>query len=78
MSSKMGIFDLPEEPVNRIVVNQAECLLCRDIIESKHVHDWVQCKCGALFVDGGKEYLRRGYRDESEWKERSIWEPVDG
>jgi len=23
-------------------------------------HDFVRCKCGAIFVDGGSDYFRRG------------------
>jgi hypothetical protein len=37
---------------------------CGDIIVSKHVHDFVQCRCSAIFVDGGMQYLRRGGEDE--------------
>ena len=37
-----------------------QCNKCKDIIESKHVHDFVECKCGAIFVDGGDEYTRMG------------------
>jgi len=44
----------------KIKRNKAKCLKCGDIIESKHVHDFVTCKCGEIFVDGGKDYLRRG------------------
>ena len=40
--------------------NALKCLKCGDVIESKSVHDWVQCSCGACFVDGGKEYCRIG------------------
>ena len=43
----------------RVLVNKAQCKLCGDIIESKHVHDYVGCKCGEIAVDGGKDYLRR-------------------
>lgn len=43
-----------------IRINKAQCSKCKDIIESKHVHDFRFCKCEAIFVDGGKEYLRRG------------------
>lgn len=43
-----------------ILKNAAKCLACEDVIESKSVHDFVQCSCGAIFVDGGKSYLRRG------------------
>lgn len=36
------------------------CLECGDIIESKHRHDFVQCKCGKSFLDGGEDYFRAG------------------
>ena len=45
----------------KIIKNAAQCRLCGDVIESKTVHDYVACKCGAIFVDGGKQYLRRGF-----------------
>lgn len=44
-----------------IIENKARCKKCGDIIESKHVHDYVKCKCGAIAVDGGHYYLRRSY-----------------
>ena len=47
-----------------IKVNKIQCLKCRDIIESKTRHDWAECSCGAVFVDGGKDYLRRGGNPE--------------
>jgi hypothetical protein len=37
----------------------AKCKKCRDVIESKYRHDFVSCKCGAISVDGGKDYFRR-------------------
>ena len=43
----------------KIYVNRAKCLKCNDIIESKHRHDYVSCKCGACSVDGGHDYLKR-------------------
>lgn len=45
----------------RIIKNAARCKKCGDVIESKHRHDFVGCKCGAIAVDGGREYLRRLY-----------------
>ena len=42
-----------------IIRNRAKCNLCNEIIESEFRHDYVQCKCGAIAVDGGKAYLRR-------------------
>jgi len=44
----------------KILRNAAKCKKCGDIIESRSVHDWVSCSCGAIFVDGGHQYLRRG------------------
>jgi hypothetical protein len=46
-----------------ILVNKAKCKLCGDEIVSRHRWDWVKCKCGEIFVDGGQEYLRRGAGD---------------
>lgn len=43
----------------KIITNKAKCKKCGDIIESKYTHNFVTCKCGALSVDGGKDYLRR-------------------
>jgi len=45
--------------------NKAQCKLCKDIIESKYTHDFVRCKCGAIFVDGGHDYWRRGGEREN-------------
>ena len=42
-----------------IVKNAARCKKCGCEIESKHVHDYRSCDCGAIAVDGGKYYLRR-------------------
>jgi hypothetical protein len=46
-----------------IIRNSARCLRCGDEIESKHVHDFVSCSCGAIAVDGGKEYFKRSAED---------------
>ena len=50
--------------MSKIIKNAIQCKLCGEVIESKHVHDFVQCKCGACAVDGGHEYLRRCFRDK--------------
>jgi hypothetical protein len=42
-----------------IIRNAVKCLLCGDVIESKHCHDFVRCTCDNVAVDGGKDYLRR-------------------
>lgn len=46
-----------------VVTNKAQCRNCGDIIESTHVHDFRPCKCGGISVDGGKEYLKRCFKD---------------
>ena len=43
-----------------VVINKCQCRLCGDTIESKHRHDFVQCRCGSIFTDGGTDYIRRG------------------
>ncbi len=45
--------------MRKIIVNRARCNKCGDVIESKHRHNFVWCKCGAIAVDGGKDYLKR-------------------
>jgi hypothetical protein len=41
--------------------NRIRCKHCDDVIESLSVHDFKRCKCGSVFVDGGREYGRRGW-----------------
>jgi hypothetical protein len=42
--------------------NIAKCRVCKNVIESKSVHDFVTCSCGAISVDGGHDYIKRsGY-----------------
>ena len=36
------------------------CTLCGDEIYSNSRHDFVSCKCGDAFVDGGFDYMRCG------------------
>jgi hypothetical protein len=42
-----------------ILSNQALCLKCGDMPYSTHRHDFKECKCGSIAVDGGMSYLRR-------------------
>lgn len=46
------------------MVNKVRCLHCNDVIESKHGHDFKFCSCKHVFVDGGKNYKRRGWSSE--------------
>lgn len=43
---------------SKTVGAKVKCLLCEQILQSKHRHDYVMCKCGNLSVDGGSDYLK--------------------
>lgn len=59
----------------KILRNMIKCKKCGEIIESKSVHDFNWCKCGTVFVDGGHEYLRRGFKDSpDDYEELSEYE----
>lgn len=55
-SEKTKAKDLSDK---KILVNKIHCKKCKDIIESKYVHDFKWCVCRNIAVDGGLEYLRR-------------------
>lgn len=54
-----------------IIRNSAKCLECNIEIESRHRHDYVNCPCGAIAVDGGKDYLKRSFMPGSKWEDTS-------
>lgn len=59
-----------------ILVNKIKCKKCGDVIESKSVHDFKSCKCGAVAVDGGHCYLRRcGSRED--WEDLSVMDETE-
>lgn len=68
--------------MSRIIHNRARCKLCGDIIESTHRHDFVTCSCGNVSVDGGHDYIRRGWMgDRATWEnmnevEKYHWSPA--
>ena len=66
--SKLLLKDEDEEhSMNKIITNKIKCNKCGDIIESFSVHDFKFCKCGAVAVDGGHDYLKRcGNREDRE------------
>ncbi len=45
----------------RYELNAVQCLLCFDVIESEHIHDFKWCQCGNVAVDGGPFYLKRSF-----------------
>ena len=61
-----------------ILRNRAKCLLCGEIVESTSTHDYRRCRCGALAVDGGHDYIRRSYQEECCFEELSeVYEEVN-
>ena len=57
----------------KIVSNKAYCKRCKTEIESVHRHDFVSCQCGSIAVDGGKDYLRRSYKDKDDYEDRTVY-----
>lgn len=58
--------------------NRARCLICGDIITSKHTHDFQTCSCGNLSVDGGPDYRRRCFKQGMDSWEEVPDEPGEG
>lgn len=49
--------------LKRIKRNAAQCKVCGEVVESKWRNNHVTCSCGNLSVDGGHDYIRRGFRN---------------
>ena len=60
----------------KIIKNIIKCNFCNDVIESKHRHDFVSCKCGRVSVDGGKDYFKRSFKEPTDYEEMSISEDI--
>jgi len=60
--------------MEKVKRNRAQCLKCKDIIESKSEYDFVKCSCGEIFVDGGLIYARRGCTNWKNFKEMIEYE----
>ena len=41
-------------------MSKGVCYECLGMMESKHRHDFVKCRCGKSFLDGGDDYFRAG------------------
>lgn len=60
MTGLVSAMSRSDRMYTRILRNALKCCRCFEVIESGHVHDFRYCKCKSWFVDGGKEYIRRG------------------
>ena len=64
----------------KLIKNKWKCLYCGDVIESKHQHHFISCKCGKMSIDGGTSYIRLVgdldmIQDKGEYIE--VWEDGD-
>ena len=57
--------------MRKIIKNAIRCKHCGDVIESTHRHDFKECSCERVFVDGGLDYLRRGFVENDDYVELS-------
>lgn len=57
----------------QMVCNRAMCLKCKDVITSRHRHDFVTCGCGNLSLDGGNDYRRTLYENWTMVSDMSIY-----
>ncbi len=55
-----------------ILRNSIICNNCKDVIESKHRHDFVYCQCGKVSVDGGHDYRQISFDVRSNVIDNSI------
>ena len=53
-----------------IIQNEVKCVMCEEILFSRHRHDYKTCSCGEVSVDGGMAYIRRR---GSLFEERSLF-----
>lgn len=49
----------------KIIENKVQCRICKDVVISRSRRDLQACKCGAILIEGGLDYLRRGGRIEN-------------
>lgn len=63
--------------MRKVLVNKVRCKKCRDIIESKHRHDFTLCKCKAIFIDGGIDFQRYGWGLDRPGEELPLDEYID-
>ena len=52
--------------MRKITRNAIQCKHCGDIIESTYRHDFITCSCRCCSVDGGFNYIRRGFMHSPE------------
>jgi hypothetical protein len=68
------VWEDPDSPYPQDRPNAARCLDCGVVLYSRFRHDYKECACPNLMVDGGSAYIRRGWRKgESSIEEIKSW-----
>lgn len=44
-----------------------ECVHCEDIVFSVNRHDYRNCKCGKIAIDGGKDYTKISFQNKNDY-----------
>lgn len=57
----------------KIIRNSGACTQCGDEIESTNRHDFCYCKCKAIAVDGGQDYLKR-MGEPNDFRDTSVYQ----
>ena len=74
-------FELKEKGLSKVLtLNSIKCLECNTVLESKHQHHFISCKCGKSSCDGGTSYIRlMGDLDmmQNECEYIEMWEDGD-
>ena len=55
-----------------MIIKGIRCLICYDTIYSRARHDFHYCSCGAVFIDGGFDYMRIGYDKKENYEMTEI------
>jgi hypothetical protein len=73
VSPEGAVWPDPDDPLHPQRPNAAICLDCGVLLYSRFRHDYKECECGNLMVDGGSAYVRRGWKDQSRIVEVNTW-----
>jgi hypothetical protein len=68
-----AVWQDPDDTNQQKRPNAALCLGCGVLLYSRYRHDFKECECGNLMVDGGAAYIRRGWKDEANIEEIKSW-----
>lgn len=67
------VYPDPDSPRVPDRPNAARCLDCDMVLVSWFRHDYKECPCGNLMVDGGNDYVRRGFKNLDRIEEITSW-----